>query len=319
MTNTTDKTYLDKQEEIYEDSSLDNNFFTNRYKRLVEDFTIVNVKEKTLRINNLKISEKKIIERLKDKNIKLEKIPYLKYGYKYEGEFSLGSTPEFLLGYYYLQGLASQIVSEIVDPQEEDIILDMASAPGSKTTHLAQLMNDKGKILALDLNADRLISVRNNCERLGITNVTFVRKDARFTGDFGRKFSKIMLDAPCSGNYCSENDWFNKRTIEGVKDNARLQRELLTTAYKVLEKGGELVYSTCSLEPEEDELIIDWLLDKYEDLKLVEINFPIGDPGITKFKNKKLNPELSKCKRFWPHKTGTEGFFIAKIKKLKER
>jgi len=317
MTNTTDKRYLDAEEEknFISNKVVKNNFFISRYKKLVDDFELINVKERVLRINNLKVDEKQLVKRLRKKEVKLEKIPFLKFAYKYDADFSLGSTPEFLLGYYYLQGLASQIVSEVLSPEEKDIVLDMASAPGSKTTHLSQLMNNKGKIVAIDLNKDRLVSVRNNCERLGILNVTFVRKDARFVGDFGRKFSKILLDAPCSGNYCSEKDWFNKRTIDGVKDNVRLQRELLTSAYKVLEEGGELVYSTCSLEPEEDELIIDWLLDKFNDLELLKIDLSIGDDGITEFKGKKLNPELKKCKRFWPHKTGTEGFFIAKLRK----
>ena len=289
--------------------------FLSRYEELGE-IVDVEVKPKpSLRINTLKIEESKAIAILKKKQVKLEKIPFVPHGYWYEAEFSLGATPEYLQGWYYLQETASQLSPIVLDPKKEDIVLDMAAAPGSKTTQIAQLMKDKGVIVALDNDAMRLISLKNNVERLGITSVLAYKKDARFTYDLGIKFDKILLDAPCSGNYCIEQNYFTKKTVAGIEQRARLQKELLKSAYKSLKQDGILVYSTCSLEPEENELIIDWFLEKFEDMQLQETGLTIGDKGLTKVFDQELNKEIEKTRRFWPHKTKTQGFFIAKLHK----
>jgi tRNA (cytosine40_48-C5)-methyltransferase len=290
-------------------------FFENRYSRIVLDFEPVMADKPALRVNTLKIDACALGKRLGRKKVKLERIPYLADGYWYESPFSLGATPEYLQGYYYLQGSASQLVSEVLDPRPGETILDMAAAPGSKTTHLAQLMRNQGSIVAVDENAQRLAALRNNCERLLIRNVLMIKKDARFVRDLGLLFDRVLLDAPCSGNYCSEPGWFEKRRIDDVKANARVQRELFKAAYDVLAPGGTLVYSTCSLEPEEDELVIDWALGKFSDLDAQEIPQKVGDPGIVEWEGRRLDPRLSRTRRFWPHRTQTEGFFVAKLRK----
>ena len=292
-------------------------FFENRYRRMRADFT-TKVKERSaLRVNTLKISAHELVRRLEAKRVKLEKIPWLQDGYWFEARFSLGSTPDYLQGHYYLQSAASQLVAEILDPQPAESVLDMAAAPGSKTTHLAQRMGNTGTIYALDENAHRLAALRNNCERLLARNVVMLKKDARFVRDLGLQFDRVLLDAPCSGNFCSEQDWLLKRRIEDVQANARVQHELLKAAVLVLKPGGVLVYSTCSLEPEEDELAIDWILKKAA-LSLEKIEVGIGDSGMVSWEGKDLHPSLALAHRFWPHRTGTEGFFIAKLRKNAE-
>lgn len=289
-------------------------YFENRYKRICPDFAL-GEERKALRFNTLKADADALLKRLEQKKVKLEKIPFLADGYWYEAAFSLGATPEYLQGYYYLQGAASQLVAEILAPRPGERVLDMAAAPGSKTTHLAQLMKNGGVIVALDSNVQRLAALRNNCERLMVTNVVMVKKDARFAKDLGLVFDRVLLDAPCSGNYCSDPDWFGKRRIEEIQGNARAQKELFKAAHAVLQPGGVLVYSTCSLEPEEDELVIDWVLEKFPDLELEKMDVPVGDPGIIEWDGRALNAALKKARRFWPHKTGTEGFFVAKLRK----
>lgn len=290
-------------------------FFENRYRTICPDFTSDVHERPALRVNTLKIDDHALAKRLQQKRVKLEKIFFLKDGYYYEAGFSLGATPEYLQGYYYIQGAASQLVAEILAPAPGESVLDMAAAPGSKTTHLAQLMRNEGVIVALDTHAQRLAALRNNCERLLVKNVILLKKDARFAADLGMKFDKVLLDAPCSGNFCSEDDWFSKRRIEDIKGNARTQKELLRAAYAVLKPGGTLVYSTCSLEPEEDELVIDWFLEKYADVELLNVTLPLGDEGVTEWEGKPLNPVLKHARRFWPHRTQTEGFFVAKLRK----
>lgn len=291
-------------------------FLLNRYKQLGQEFDPGDVKIRpSLRVNTLKTTELELVARLQKEGVKLKKIPYLDWGYWFESTFSLGATPEYLLGYYYLQEAASQLPVQVLAPKPGETVLDMAAAPGSKTTQIAQYANNEGVIIALDDNQYRLSSVKNNVERLGIKNVILYKKDARFTSDFDTLFDKILLDAPCSGNFVTDKDWFNKKTIDGIKERSRLQKELLKAAVKVLKPNGTLVYSTCTLEPEENEINIDWLLKKYPELKLEPVELPIGDPGLTEVFGEKLNPEIAKCRRLWPHKTGTEGFFMAKIRK----
>jgi NOL1/NOP2/sun family putative RNA methylase len=290
-------------------------FFENRYRKICPDFTSEMKERSALRVNTLKIAESALVKRLQQKKVKLEKINYLDNGYYYDAGFSLGATPEYLQGYYYLQGAASQLVAKIHGPEAGETVLDMTAAPGSKTTHLAQLMRNEGVIVALDTHAQRLAALRNNCERLLVKNVVMLKKDARFATDLGMKFDKVLLDAPCSGNFCSEDGWFETRRIEDVKENGRVQRELLRAAHNVLKPGGTLVYSTCSLEPEEDELIINWALEKFPDLELMDIGLDVGDEGIVEWEGQKLHSTLVKARRFWPHKTQTEGFFVAKLRK----
>ncbi len=293
----------------------------SRYLDLEPTFSTDVELRPALRVNTLKISADELIPRLEKKGVLLEKIPFLTDAYWYEAKFSLGATPEYLQGFYYLQELASHLppVALLSDLDLSDVrsvrILDMAAAPGSKTTQLAQMTRNLVPIVALDSDAHRLSSLRNNIERMGAKDVVVYKKDARFSTDLKMTFSHVLLDAPCSGNFCIEPNFFDIRSLDGVKKNAKRQKELLKSAYRVLESGGTLVYSTCSLEPEEDELVIDWFLRKYPDISLEDSGLSIGDDGFTRVFDEALDDSLSLTKRLWPHKTGTQGFFIARLVK----
>ncbi|MAE13147.1 SAM-dependent tRNA/rRNA cytosine-C5 methylase [Candidatus Woesearchaeota archaeon] len=288
----------------------------SRYRKLGADFNPEKIVIKpAFRINTLRIPPKDLLNRLNKQGVKLKKISWLEFGYFYESNFSLGATPEYLLGYYYLQAAPSQLAAEILDPQPNEMVLDMAAAPGGKTTHLAQLMNNKGVIIALDIETKRLQSLRNNLERLAISNTILYKKDARFITDFKKEFDKILLDAPCSGNFTLEEDWFKKRNLLDLPQMAKRQKELLNAAWKVLKKGGTLLYSTCSLEPEENELQLDTFLEKHSDAEILPIKQEAGSPAYTTIFEKELDPSISNAKRFWPHLHNVNGFFLALIKK----
>ncbi|MGV8150763.1 MAG: NOL1/NOP2/sun family putative RNA methylase [Candidatus Woesearchaeota archaeon] len=292
------------------------NQLIKRYEELGCSCKNIKLKD-CLRVNTLKISEEEITSRLKKLGVKISKIKYTHTGYFYESKFSLASTAEYLSGYLYIQESASQLPPQVLDPKPSETILDMCASPGSKTTQIAAMMKNTGTIIAMDNDSRRLLSLRNNIERCGVTNTILYKKDARFANDFGIEFDKILLDAPCSGNYVKEEKFFQTKNIQGIMERSRIQKELLKAAVKSLKKNGTLVYSTCSLEPEEDEMNIDWLLTKYPEMKLEETGLEIGEPGLIKAFGKKLNPEIKKTRRFWPEKTGTEGFYIAKLKKTK--
>ncbi|MBN1275041.1 RsmB/NOP family class I SAM-dependent RNA methyltransferase [Candidatus Woesearchaeota archaeon] len=292
--------------------------FLSRYEELGERFSPADVSvRQSLRINTLKRPEREVVRMLREKGVRLERVPGVPAAYFYDAPFSLGATPAYLQGAYYLQEAASQLPVLALDPAPGDVVLDMAAAPGSKTTQLAQLMRDDGVVVALDSDAVRLGSLRNNVERMGVSCVACYKKDARFAADLGLLFDKVLLDAPCSGNFCIEPGYFAERSLEDVRGRARLQKELLKSAYKVLRPGGVLVYSTCSLEPEEDELVIDWFINKYGDASLSETGLVMGDPGLTAVFGRELDASLRLCRRLWPHKTGTQGFFIARMVKAR--
>jgi NOL1/NOP2/sun family putative RNA methylase len=242
----------------------------------------------------------------------MEKIPFIKHGYWHKSAFSLGSTPEYLHGYCYLQEAASQIPAEILDAKPDEIVLDMAAAPGSKLTQIAAMMKNEGVLIGIDSDERRLTATRNNMARLGILNAILYTLDGHDVRSLHQEFDKILLDAPCSGNYCIDKDYFEKRTVADFENRSKLQRELLKAAFSVLKLHGTLVYSTCSLEPEENELVIDWAIKELGAV-VQPITLSIGDPGITHAIGLEFHPTVAKCKRLWPHKTGTQGFFVAKL------
>ncbi len=197
-------------------------------------------------------------------------------------------------------------------------VLDMCASPGGKTTQLADLMNNKGIIIALEKKKERIERLKTNLERQGVHNAILYHTDASNVKKLGITFDKVLLDAPCSGNYTQEDGWFEKRTLSQVNKNAAEQKILLSAALSVLKKGGTLVYSTCSLEPEENELVIDWLLKQSAGhrVSILDTDISAGEAGLTTVFGKTLHKDLKKCRRFWPSKTGTEGFFIAKVMKV---
>ncbi|MBS3158618.1 RsmB/NOP family class I SAM-dependent RNA methyltransferase [Candidatus Woesearchaeota archaeon] len=295
------------------------NFFLERYQRSGHDINQGNVDKivsklgsfQTIRVNTLKTSEKDLIARLKAKNVILEKIPFTDYGYKAKARFSLGSTPEYLQGHYYLQEAASQVPVQVLMSEQNkninhELILDMCASPGSKTTQIAQLLKNTGTVVALDINKNKLISLRNNISRLGITNTIIYNMDAANVSRLGFKFDKILLDAPCSGNFTLESNWLEKRKQKDLIKVAETQKKLLKAAFSVLKKDGMIIYSTCSLEPEEDEEIVNYAIDKL-DAKLIKIT-------DEKYKQT-FNPDLTGTLKFWPEITGTQGFFVAKFSK----
>jgi len=288
-------------------------FFLKRYRQLGEE--ILPVKLKTaIRTNTLKISPEELKERLWHRGILIWKIPFITNGFFIErSRFSPSAAIEHLQGLFYIQEGASQIAVDILDAKPNESVLDMAASPGGKATQIAAQMQNTGCLVALDIK--KIEALCNNLERMGVENTIVYNMDALNASELKMEFDKILLDAPCSGNYVIDNKWFEKRDIDGINGNAERQKLLLKAAVSVLKKNGTLVYSTCSLEPEEDEMVVDWAL-KNLPLNLEPVNC-IGSDGLVNVFGRQLNPEIRKTKKLWPQKTGTQGFFIAKFRKNK--
>ncbi len=290
-------------------------FFTSRYERLGWKYQEVTLKQ-AIRVNNTNAKGKKLVARLASLGVHLEKIPFLDSGYwVIDSKVSAGATAEYLLGLYSIQEAAAQIPVSLFTQLKSKKILDAAAAPGGKTVHLADLMDNTGAIVALDVDKRRLNALSNHLERCHISNTVVYLLDARQASNLGLKFDRVLLDIPCSGNFASDRDWFKHRTLKDIERNATLQREILTKAVNCLSDDGEIVYSTCSLEPEEDELNIDWAI-KNLTLQPEQI-YCQGERGLTNIFGKQLDPSIKYCKRLWPGET--QGFFVCKLKKRSSR
>lgn len=286
-------------------------FFVNRYKKLGWTYQEVKLK-RVIRINTMNIDKHKLVSRLESLGITLEKIPFLEDGYWIcKSKFSVGAIAEYLLGLYSIQEAAAQIPATLFTYLKNKKVLDSCAAPGGKTVQLANLMDNSGVIIALEIKQRKMFALANQLERSRVTNTAVYNLDVKEASRLDMLFDCVLLDVPCSGNPIIDKKWFNKRTIEDVRRNARLQRQILAEAAKITKDGGEIVYATCSLEPEENEFNIDWAINKLP-LKVEEINC-YGDQGLTNVFGKKLDPSVKKCKRIWPQQT--QGFFICKLKK----
>ncbi|MEM0058256.1 MAG: RsmB/NOP family class I SAM-dependent RNA methyltransferase [Candidatus Bathyarchaeia archaeon] len=286
-------------------------FFVGRYRMLGWEFRDV-VPRQAIRVNVMNAGKVDVVGRLRGLGVELEKVPFLQNGYwVFRSGFSVGATAEYLLGYYSIQEAAAQIPATLFTDLKNKLVLDACAAPGGKTVQLADLMENTGAIVALDVSKRRLDALMNQLERCRVKNTVVYQLDARQASRLGLKFDRVLLDVPCSGNYAADPEWFKRRTLRDVQRNARLQRQILAEAVKVLKEDGEIVYATCSLEPEENELNIDWAV-KNLGLETVEINC-YGVEGLTEVFGKKLDPSVRRCRRIWPGET--QGFFVCKLRK----
>jgi NOL1/NOP2/sun family putative RNA methylase len=286
-------------------------FFVNRYKKLGWNYKQIKLKQ-AIRINSMNEDRERVVSRLESLGIVLKKIPFLENGYWInKSKFSVGATAEYLLGLYSIQETAGQIPATLFNEPENKTVLDACASPGGKTVQLANLMKNSGVIVALELKQRKMFALTNQLERSRVTNTAVYNMDAREASKLNMKFDCVLLDVPCSGNPITDKDWFNKRTMEDVHRNARRQRQILTEAAKVTKEDGEIVYATCSMEPEENELNIDWALGALS-VKVEEISC-YGEKGLTDVFGKELDSSIEKCRRIWPDQT--QGFFVCKLRK----
>jgi NOL1/NOP2/sun family putative RNA methylase len=286
-------------------------FFVNRYEQLGWEFEDAKPSQ-AIRINITNAKGKNLEERLQTAGVQLEKVPFLETGYWVRGsKVSVGATAEYLLGFYSIQEAAAQIPATLFTDLKDKTVLDACAAPGGKTVQLADLMDNTGVLVALDVKKQRLPALSNHLERCHISNVVVYNLDARQASRLKLKFDKILLDAPCSGNFAAARYWFERRTLADVERNAGLQREILAEAAACLSDEGEIVYSTCSLEPEENEVNMDWAI-KHLNLQIEEINCH-GQKGLTEVFGSQLDGSVASCRRIWPAET--QGFFVCKLKK----
>ena len=235
----------------------------------------------------------------------------------------LGNSIEHLLGYYYVQEISSMLPIIALDVKPGEFILDLCSSPGSKTTQMASLMKNKGTIIANDIKIDRIKILNSNLERCGVSNVIVTRNDGvglcQRLADKEFKFDKILLDAPCSGEGTlrSSPKTFTMWNLKVVKKLSREQKKLFANAVKCLKVGGEIVYSTCTHAPEENEAVVNFALKNFP-LEIEQIKLPLQcREGVKEWEGEKFDARVKKVCRIYPQDNDSEGFFVSKFK-LKE-
>lgn len=280
----------------------------------------------TIRLNPLKGDVEVTKKALEEKDYELQEVqwaPNTYYVFNHD-KSEVSQTPEYQDGKFYIQNLSSILDALVLDPQEGEYILDMCAAPGSKTTHIAALMNNKGKILANDIDMSRVSSLKNVLYQFGAKNAKATYSDST---EFGKKypeyFDRVLLDAPCSGEgmiYMNSMKPLRFWGLDKIKRCSFLQKDLIISAFRTLKKGGTLVYSTCTLEPEENEGVITFLLEHFTNATVEDIEIDLGaekgftSKGITKWSGNTYNPTVKKTLRVIPN-SKMMGFYIAKIKK----
>ncbi|KAF8636611.1 hypothetical protein AX17_003421 [Amanita inopinata Kibby_2008] len=276
----------------------------------------------TIRTNTLRTRRRDLAQTLINRGVNLEPIgKWTNVGLQvFESSVPIGATPEYLAGHYMLQAASSFLPVIALSPQPNERVLDMASAPGGKTTHIAALMQNTGIVFANDANKARTKSLTANVHRLGCKNIVVCSYDGREFPKVMGGFDRVLLDAPCSGTGVISKD-SSVKVNKSERDFAllsHLQKQLILCAIDSVspesKSGGYLVYSTCSVTVDENEAVVDYALRKRRNAKLVETGLSFGREGFTQYRGKTFNSNMHLTRRFYPHVHNMDGFFVAKFK-----
>ncbi|KAI1110218.1 NOL1/NOP2/sun family-domain-containing protein [Nemania sp. NC0429] len=276
-----------------------------------------------IRTNTLKTSRRELASALINRGVTLEPVgKWSKVGLQiFESNVPLGATPEYLAGHYILQAASSFLPCMALAPQEGERILDMASAPGGKTTYLAALMKNTGCLVANDPSKARSRGLIGNVHRLGVRNVIVCNYDARDFPKVMGGFDRVLLGEPCTGTGVIAKDPSVKmnKTEKDFITIPHTQKQLLLGAIDSVNHGGTggyVVYSTCSVSVEENEMVVQYALKKRPNVRLVSTDIPFGKEGFTAYQGKTFDKSLSLTRRFYPHTLNLDGFFVAKFHKI---
>ncbi|HGY10675.1 MAG TPA: rRNA methyltransferase [Oceanithermus profundus] len=266
-----------------------------------------------LRVNTLKITHEELARRVP---WPLEPIPWSPAGFYYPAEARPGPHPYFYAGLYYIQEPSAQAVGELLDPQPGERVLDLAAAPGGKTTHLAAKMENRGLLVANEVDSGRIRGLLDNLERWGSTQAVVQAPLARLADRWGAFFDRVLLDAPCSGE-----GMFRKEPAAAARWGpaaparaAAVQRRLLAAAARLVRPGGALVYSTCTFSPEENEAVVGGFLAEHPEYDVEDARLhPLFAPGVPAWGGG--DERLTRTARIWPHRLRGEGHYLARLRR----
>ncbi len=300
-----------------------------RYKELLPDSkdyeTFIKISKKkfpkVIRVNTLKSSVQQVKAWMKERHLEYSEIPGFPLALQLHNVWLLmGGIWETRNGFIHAQELASQIPARVLDAKPGEMVLDMAAAPGNKTSQLAEMMCNQGTIVAVEKNKERCKSLRYLLNRLGVVNAVVCMQDSLHLPPH-LQFDKILLDAPCSGEGLLRK---KAQALKGwteklVYQRAELQMALMEKAVQLLRPGGTLVYSVCTLSPEECEGVLTATLKAHPEMKIVKCDlFGLKTrPGLSQFRNRQFEKGMELAHRLYPQDNNTQSFFVAKLVKEK--
>lgn len=298
---------LDFTQEIY-----------NTFSSKIADKILTGMYEKrytTLRVNTIKYNIEDLIAVLKKENIEFERVELYENALiiKNVNERKLQELEIYKNGYIYIQSLSSMIPPLVLNPKRGDKVLDLTAAPGSKTTQMSAMMENEGYILANELDTIRCQRLKYNVDMQGASIVEINNANGEIIGEkYPNTFDKILLDVPCSGEgrfEIEDEKTYKNWSTKQVEELSQVQRKLFNSAIKALKPGGEMVYSTCTLNTKENEEILNWGLKNFK-IRIEDIDLKLKN--TTKGITKGFDNSLKKAIRVLPNKY-QEGFFVAKI------
>jgi 16S rRNA (cytosine967-C5)-methyltransferase len=261
-----------------------------------------------LRINRLRVSIEDVEAAMQSAGVNVHRLPQLPQALRVAGGTgTIQKLPGFSEGWWTIQDSSAQLVSHLLDPQAGDVVIDACAAPGGKTTHIAELMEDEGKIWACDKAASRLKKLKENAQRLQLKSIQICTGDSRNFSQFTNSADRVLLDAPCSGlgTLHRRPDIRWRVTAATVDELSVLQGELLEQAATWVKPGGVLVYATCTLHPQENEGVILPFLERHSHW---QIEPPPADSPLSAFST----PQG--WLKVWPHRHQMDGFFMVRLK-----
>ncbi|MDY6770869.1 MAG: RsmB/NOP family class I SAM-dependent RNA methyltransferase [Candidatus Nanohaloarchaea archaeon] len=290
-----------------------------RYRSIIPEFeafqqAVSEPQPRDVRVNTITSSVAEVVELLEEEDLTFERLDWNDRFLRFPHDARPGKTFPHWLGYYYVQESVSGVPPLALDPQPGESVLDLCAAPGSKTTQVAALMDNRGEILANDVRQGRIRGLLANIYQQGVVNAQVVQHDGRQLPE-DRRFDRVLVDVPCSAEG-------NVRTEDGLEDGADedtrngvvpLQEQLLDKALRLCRDDGVVVYSTCTFAPEENEAIVDGVLDRAS-VEPLAFDFPHAD-GVTSWQGQEFAPELANCVRVYPHHLDSGGIFVAKLRK----
>jgi len=271
-----------------------------------------------VRVNGIKTTAERVRRAFEAAGVGFEPVGWHDGLFELDDGESPGNSWPFVHGWVYGQEEVSAVPALALDPAPGERVLDCCAAPGSKTTQLAALMEDRGTLVGNDNNLGRLSALRSNAERCGVTNLAVTRQDAR---NFslkpldGEPFDRTLVDVPCSceGTIRKNPDALDNWSLDHIEGIAGVQRGILGRALEVTRPGGTVVYSTCTFAPEENEAVVQYALDDH-DCRLLDYDLPLEHAsGLTEWDGEGFDDSLRRAKRIYPHHNDTGGFFCAKL------
>lgn len=300
--------------------------FVKRYSRFIPDFedfseAMAAPPARTVRVNTLKATREQALDWLSA--LEPEPLPWWELAFKVIGEGSVGKRLEHFLGLVYVQGAASMVPALVLGPEPGERVLDLAAAPGSKTTQMAAMMGNSGLLVANDFSRTRVRGLIGNVDRAGCLNVAICRMDGIRLGRAAEgTFDRVLVDAPCTceGTIRRSNEAIERWSVAASERFGRLQKGLIVAGFRALKPGGRMLYSTCTIAPEENEEVVAYLLARHADAETCEIElegFSMRD-ALAEWKGIWFPEQVARCRRILPQDNDTEAFFLASISKKRQ-